>query len=295
MCLACLESTDTRTEGVAAPSALPAGPPAETAGRLVVDVTDCAGRTVPRGRNWPQSVCQAATALVAALLLAPVGADAQDWSGQVTLYGWGAGVTGDFTPFSGAPTLSFDKSLSEVLEDLDAAFFVTGLARRGNLVLFGDFTYSASSREGSTPVGPASGEVTIRSLTLAAGRRFDMGNGSSIDLLGGLRAWSLDGQVSAPAAGVDIAPGADFVDPIIALRGTLPLSDRWSLLGYADIGGFGAGSDLTWQAAVTANYQATDTLYLSLGWRHLYLDYADKGTVFEGAMTGPLLGATWRF
>jgi hypothetical protein len=241
------------------------------------------------------SVSTLAAVLMAAVTVAPTTGVAQDWSGQVTLYGWGAGVTGDFTPFTGAPTLSFDKSLSEVLEDLDAAFFVTGLARRGDLVLFGDLTYSSSSRSGLTPLGPAAGEVTLRSLTLAAGRRFDAGGGSTLDVMGGLRAWQIDGSVSAPLAGISIAPQAEFVDPIIALRGNAPLSDRWSLLGYIDVGGFGAGSDLTWQASVTANYQATDNHYLSIGWRHLYVDYSDGGTVFEGAMTGPVIGATWRF
>lgn len=237
-----------------------------------------------------------AAALAAALLVAPLTAQAEDWTGQVTLYGWGAGVSGDFTPFTGAPTLSFDKSLSEVLEDLDGAFFISGLARRGDLVLFGDLTYSASSRDGLVPPGiPASGEVTIRSVTLAAGQRFDIGGGSSIDVLGGLRAWSLEGQVSVPLAGVSIAPGADFVDPILALRSNTPLNDRLSLIGYFDVGGFGVGSDLTWQAAVTGNYQVTDNLSLSLGWRHLYVDYSDGGTVFKGAMSGPLLGATWQF
>lgn len=223
-------------------------------------------------------------------------ANAQDWSGQVTLYGWGASVTGDFTPVTGAPTLSFDKSLSEVLEDLDAAFFATGILRRGDLVLFGDLTYTTSSRAGLVPPGiPASGELTIRSITLAAGRRFDTGGGSHVDLLGGFRAWSIDGFASAPVPPLPVATSSDFVDPIIAVRGSAPLSDRWSLLGYIDVGGFGAGSDLTWQAAVTANYQATDNLYLSIGWRHLYVDYAENGTLFEGAMTGPVIGATWRF
>lgn len=235
-------------------------------------------------------------ALVAgAPIIAPVPATAQDWSGQVTLYGWGAGVTGDFTPFTGAPTLSFDKSLSEVLEDLDGAFFVNGLARRGDLVLYGDFTYSTSSRSGLTSVGPASGKVTMRSLTLAAGKHFDMGGGSGIDVLGGLRAWSIDGQVAVPAPGVHVAPGKDFVDPIIAFRGMTQLADRWSLLGYMDVGGFGVGSDLTWQVAVTANYQASERLYLSIGWRHLYVDYSGGGTVFKGAMTGPVIGTTWTF
>ena len=236
-------------------------------------------------------------AAVGAIALAASGpAPAQDWSGQVTLYGWGAGVSGDFTPFTGAPSLSFDKSLSEVLEDLDGAFFMTGLARRGDLVLFGDLTYTSSSRDGLVPPGiPASGEVTIRSLSLAAGKRFEADEGTTIDVLGGLRAWSLDGSVAVPLAGVSVAPEANFVDPIVALRVNTGLSPRWSLLGYVDVGGFGVGSDLTWQVAITANYRATDTLYLSAGWRHLYLDYRDDGTVFDGSMSGPVVGATWRF
>lgn len=239
----------------------------------------------------PRRAAILAAALCTALA-AP--ATAQDWSGQVTLYGWGAGVGGDFTPFTGAPTLSFDKSLSEVLEDLDAAFFATGLARRGNLVLFGDLTYTSSSRSGLIPPGiPATGEVTLKSITLAAGRRFDAGGGTTVDLLGGLRGWDIDGAITTP--GPSIAPSASFIDPILAVRVNTPLSDRWSVLSYADIGGFGAGSDFTWQAAVTANWQARDNLWLSVGWRHLAVDYSDGGTVFDGAMSGPLLGVTLQF
>lgn len=237
-----------------------------------------------------------AVAVAMALAACPAASQAQDWTGQVTLYGWGAGVGGDFTPFTGGPTLSFDKSLTEVLEDLDAAIFVTGLARRGDLVLFGDLTYSSSSRSGVVPPGiPASGEVSLGSLTLAAGKRFDAGGGTTFDLLGGFRAWRIDGSVSVPLAGVSLSPEKTFVDPIVALRVNAPLSPDWSLLGYLDLGGFGVGSELTWQASVTANYQASDNLYLSVGWRHLFVDYRDGGTAFEGAMSGPVIGATWRF
>lgn len=233
-------------------------------------------------------------ALIAALGAATA-STAQEWSGQVTLYGWGAGVGGDFQPFSGAPELSFDKSLSDVLEDLDSAFFMTALARRGNFVMFGDLTYSSSSREGEIPPGvPASGEVTLRSVTLAAGRRFEADFGT-VDLLGGLRGWRLDGRVEVPLVGVSRAAEKSFADPIVAVRLNAPLTPRWSALGYFDIGGFGAGSDLTWQAALTVNYQATDNLYVSAGWRHLYLDYSEGGLAFEGSMTGPLVGVTWRF
>ena len=235
-----------------------------------------------------------AATLAATLALTAAPALAQDWSGQVTVYGWGAGVGGDFTPFTGAPTLSFDKSLSDVLEDLDAAVFITGLARRGDLVFFGDLTYTASSRAGLVPPGiPAAGEVSLRALTLAGGKRFDAGGGTTVDVLGGLRAWKIDGEVTSPV--LSVAPSASFVDPILAVRVNTPLSDRWSVLSYVDIGGFGVGSDFTWQIAVTANYQARDNLFLSAGWRHLAVDYADGGTVFDGALSGPVLGLTFTF
>jgi hypothetical protein len=220
----------------------------------------------------------------------------ETWRGQVTVYGWGAGIGGDFTPFTGGPTLSFDKSLSEVLEDLDAAFFVTGLAVRGNFVVFGDLSYSKSSKSGLVSSGvPASGEVSQTSLTLAAGQRVVDDGTTTVDVLAGARAWWLDGEVNVPLAGVSLAPSKNFVDPIVALRVNHRIADRWTVLGYLDAGGFGVGSDLTYQVAVTASYKVTDKLFLSGGYRHLYLDYSDGGTSFDGAMSGPLVGATWRF
>lgn len=240
----------------------------------------------------------AAALICVTTFLAPSGArsDPSDWSGQVTVYGWGAGVSGDFRPSPGAPKLSFDKSFSDVLEDLDAAFFMTALARRGDLVLFGDLTYSSSSRSGQVPPGiAASGELTMRSATLAAGKRFLAGEQTTLDLLAGARFWSIDGLVSVPLVGASVARKANFVDPIVALRANTQLSPRWSLLGYVDAGGFGIGSDLTWQVAVTANYKVNDRVYLSAGWRHLYVDYTKNGAEFDGGMGGPVIGATFRF
>lgn len=223
-------------------------------------------------------------------------ADPSGWSGQVTAYGWGAGISGDFRPTPGSAELSFDNSFSDLLEDLDAAFFMTGLARQDRLVLFFDLSYTSSSRSGRVPPGiTASGEVKMRSATLAAGRRYRATERTAVDLLGGARIWRVDGSVGVPLAGVAIAREANFVDPIVALRVNTELSERWSLLGYLDVGGFGVGSNMTWQVAVTANYRMNENLYISGGWRHLYVDYDESGAEFEGSMTGPILGVTWQF
>jgi hypothetical protein len=86
-------------------------------------------------------------AVAVSLLALPAVAQDRNWSAQVTPYLWGAGLSGSVAPLANGPTLEFDNDLSEVLEDLDAAFFITGFARRGRLVFLGDFSATTSSRE----------------------------------------------------------------------------------------------------------------------------------------------------
>ncbi len=237
----------------------------------------------------------------AALALLAIGAApaaAQDWNVQITPYAWGTGVGGNVRPVPGGPTLSFDQGLSEVLEDLDAAFFLTGYARSGRFVFLGDYSRSVSSRSGRVPVLglPARGEVEQSSITLAAGYRAYSGPELTLDVLAGIRHWSIEAEATTPvvpglSAGVDI----DFTDPILALRTNIPLSERWSLIAYGDLGGFGAGSEWTGQVVATVNWQANDSLYLSAGYRHLFVDYDDGGPAVDVSFSGPLLGLTYRF
>lgn len=216
--------------------------------------------------------------------------------GQVTVYGWMAGATGEFTPFAGAPTLAFDNSFGEVLDDLDAAFFASALVRQGRFVAMADVSYATLSRDGLVPPGiPASGEVSQLAITAAAGIRLENSDELTVDVLAGGRLWNIDGKVEVPLAGVSIAPEKTFVDPIVATRVNAQIVPRLSALVHVDVGGFGAGSDFTYQMVGTLNYSAGRRFYVSAGWRHLYLDYEEAGTRFEGSQTGPLIGFTRRF
>lgn len=219
-----------------------------------------------------------------------------EWSWQVTPYVWATGVSGDITPFTGAPTVSFETSFSEILENLDAAFFVTGYARRDRFVLLGDLSYSKTSRDGTIPPGlPASGGLEQTSLTLAAGYRVVDEPGTAVDILAGGRYWNIEGSVDVPLAGVSVSPGLSFVDPIIAARANFDLAPGWSVIAYADVGGFGVGSDMTSQFAAVLNYQVNERFYVSGGYRTLSIDYEEGGTRIDATMSGPILGATWRF
>ena len=235
-------------------------------------------------------------ALLLALAAAPACAQPGEWVGQVTPYLWGSGLGGDITPFTGAPTVRVDKSFGEVLEDSDGAFFVSAYARRDRLVLLGDFSYSASSKDGLIPPGlPAEGRLRQTSLTLAAGWRVHQDERIALDLLGGLRHWSVDAAVDVPLAGIARSPGDTFTDPIVAARANLTLSPRWSLIGYVDVGGFGVGSEHTHQWLLVGNYRPGDTWVFSFGLRQLSVDYRNGGTRVDATLAGPLIGASWRF
>ncbi|MCZ0963553.1 hypothetical protein [Paracoccus benzoatiresistens] len=192
--------------------------------------------------------------------------------------------------------MSFDKSFSDVLEDLDAAFFLAAYARKDRFVVLGDLSYAASSKSGLIPPGlPAEAELRQRSLTLAAGWRAIDSGGLALDVLGGVRPWKIKAEVSVANGAISRSGDKDFVDPIVALRANYTLAPRWSAIAYVDHGVTGMGSEKTTQVLGTVNYQMTDQAYLSVGYRRLDVDYRSGGTRVDATMAGPLLGLTWRF
>jgi opacity protein-like surface antigen len=53
------------------------------------------------------------------------------------------------------------------------------------------------------------------------------------------------------------------------LRVSHPVSDRWAIAGYAGIGGFGAGSDITWQALAGMDYRFSRSITGKFGYRYI--------------------------
>lgn len=219
-----------------------------------------------------------------------------EWVVQLTPYVWATALSGDVRPLAAGPKLSFDVSFSEVLEDLDGAFFLTGLARKDRLLLFGDLSWSSVSTSGTVGPGiPASGRIRQLWGTLAAGYRVVEGPETTLDLLLGVRGWDTNATVSAPILGVSAESTFSFADPLLMARSTFQLSPRWSTLIYGDVGGFGVGSEQTFQVVGTLNYQFSEQFFLSAGYRYLTLDYQTDGRELDLQIDGPIVGATWRF
>ncbi len=64
-----------------------------------------------------------------------------------------------------------------------------------------------------------------------------------------------------------------WVDPIVGARARLNLT-RWLYLGLqGDVGGFGVGSQITWNVQAGVGINITRNIYTEAGYRYMYVDY----------------------
>lgn len=245
-------------------------------------------------------------------------AEPQNWVLQVTPYMWAAGLDGRISPFRRGPTIGVEKSFSDVMDDLNFGGFINIWGRYDHFVFSGDIMYvDTTDGHGTGPLPafhlpngtPVPAGTTIEAkvdtkqftATLMGGYRVIDTRQFTLDALGGARFWhiandvTLTGSLGGLGGSVSYGESFGWVDPLVGLRAFLPLTENLSLQGQADIGGFGAGSDLTWSALVTANYVFSSRLSASAGYKMLDVEYNHNGHVYDTRLSGPVLGMTYRF
>lgn len=232
------------------------------------------------------------------------------WALQITPYMWAAGLKGSISPFRRAPTIGVEKSFSDVMDDLNFGGFVNVWGRYDRFVLSGDIMYVDTTDSHAfgplpaLPIGVPAGTIINGSVdskqfmaTLQGGYRVIDTSDFTLDALAGARFWHISNDVTVSALGISRTYGESFgwVDPVVGVRAFLPLTDKLSIQAQADVGGFGAGADLTWSALATINYTFTDKLSFSAGYKVLDVDYDRGGYVYDTRLSGPVLGMTLRF
>jgi hypothetical protein len=226
---------------------------------------------------------------------------AGEWKFQLSPYAWAAGLKGKVGTRPGLPVAKVDAGFDDILENLDVAFMMLGEARHGRFGLVADIAYLSLSAEADTP-GPLFGKAKLKSDTLfatvaGAYRVFERDN-HFLDVLAGGRVWDIDNDFKLTAGllpEVKTGSGETWVDPIVGVRGHLDLGSGFTVAAYADIGGFGAASDLTWQLYGGIQYSISNWFAATAGYRHLSVDYRQDGFVWDVELSGPMLGVTIRF
>ena len=201
-------------------------------------------------------------------------------------------------------------------------------ARNGPFSVYGDFFWAQLRASGSdlalrTPftgvslTADATGHLkfTVKSILEAGGTyelaRWSNGGASytAIDALAGLRYWNISanvglditGSVNVPALGlsqvgqlaIDSSGDLNWVDPLVGVRVRQQLAsgDEFQLKG--DIGGFGVGSKISWQAfaGYTHNFEFGGLNWSSMiGYRALEVDYSQGNGLRQSGLNAVLQG-----
>ncbi len=117
----------------------------------------------------------------------------------------------------------------------------------------------------------------------------------TFDWLLGVRYYSHDLELIP----TPVAVSEDWADPVVGARWTTPLAEKWTLSLRGDIGGFGAGSDLSWQAAGFVVFQPWKHVSIFTGVRALGVDYETGSGLdryeYDVTTWGPVLGVNLKW
>lgn len=222
------------------------------------------------------------------------------WTFAFAPYFWAAGLSGDVANF-GLPAVDVDASFSDILDVLDFGAMAIAEARNGPYSFYGDLIYTKLSGDIGTPRGVLASRVDVDSETFAGLFAFGysvLADGSGhLDVVGGVRVWSIDTGLSFIGGildGAAASDGATWVDAMLGVRGDYALTDTIYLTGWALVGA--GGADIDWDVAAGIGYRFNDSISSVIGYRALGVDYEDNdGIVFDVVQQGPILGLVIRF
>jgi len=233
-------------------------------------------------------------ALLGALLFPTASAFAEEtnhWRVDTSLNLFLAGLSGDVTA-RGIPA-ELDLSFGDIVENLEfaAAGRITVGYDRWSLSTEVSFMgLGASTRAASVDMDQWLVEPTV-------GYRFC----KWFEGFAGARYNRIDGEIRFKGPLGKVATGTqDWWDPIVGAQLSLPVVGKnLTFDGRFDAGGFGAGSDLTWQAFPYLNWRFAKWGSAQLGYRWLGTDYeTGSGTsrfVYDVVVQGPQIGFTMHF
>jgi hypothetical protein len=203
------------------------------------------------------------------------------------LYVWMVDMEGDMGigPVGGAPDLDF----GTIFDNLEAIFtFHFEGVHRSNWGFFLDYSYI----DISASMAPLT--IDFSSTLIEAGGVYRIENGPhAFDMLGGVRYTKLEPDITIGSPPPLISISEDWYDPIIGARYFYDFGNKWMLSLRGDIGGFGVGSDFTWNVAALVHFQPWKYAAILAGYRALDQDYETGSGLsrfkYDMRLAGPVL------
>jgi hypothetical protein len=266
----------------------------------------------------------------------PATIDSEPWRFNVALYGWAMSVGGNVTVRN--QTIDTSASFIDLVQKSDSLIGFMGYveADKGRLGVYSDLVFAklgfgAGQTNYRNPLpGLSISTTTNAALTyqlfiVEMGGVYELfrwpgateGSATALDGLLGFRYWnnSIDASFNATATAsvaslglqrsfglsVTTSDTVQWVDPLVGLRLRHSFTPHQQVFVRGDIGGFGLGSQFTWQAVGAYSYAWQFTGYqvaALIGFRALGVSYSAPGNPAFGineVLYGPIIGASFRF
>lgn len=264
-------------------------------------------------------------------------ADDDPWRFNASLYGWMISVSGNVT--ARGQTVDTNASFIDLLQRSQSVSGVMGYfeADKGRVGMYLDLVYTnlgfdASGTNYRNPIAglrittTANTAMTYQLFVAEVGGiyeiarwQFSENSSTAIDLVGAFRYWN-----NSFTVGLDAAANVDFsrlhlersfgltvarenaiqwVDPVVGVRLRHQFTPRQQITLRGDIGGFGLGSQFSWQAVGVYSYSWTldggQHLAALLGFRALSVNYSSgsgpDAVGINETLYGPVIGVSYRF
>jgi hypothetical protein len=222
------------------------------------------------------------------------------WYLTVAAYGWLSAVNGETGV--GPITVSADTSINDLIDEFDGAFMTYIEAGRdrwslGVDVIWGKFKDDASIERGPF-FGTAGFEQEQAIITARIQYALIKDDTTRLDVFAGGRWMYLEIDIDVDT---NFGPGRhfgikqDWIDPIVGARLMHDFSDKCFVWAMGDVGGFGAESEITWQALLGLGYRFTPKLSSVIGYRALGVDYDKDNFLLDTISHGPFVGLSYTF
>jgi hypothetical protein len=262
------------------------------------------------------------------------------WRIDVTPYGWMPSLNGTSTikgHMTDIDASFFGDIIHRKIPDQLFGLMTAFEARNDRFAILGDFVYMklGTSKSGARSVAldpiltldvNASFEVSVKEVIVELAGAYELlrwgspaGSATSLDIYAGGRFWwqqveaglNFNPSLSLPPPAFvvngnrAVASSGDvtWIDPLVGLRLRHQFVPGQELTLSGDIGGFGVGSEFSWQALGAYRFQFAHAYGAAwsgmIGYRALYVDYS-KGAgntlyQFDMLQHGPIVGVSARF
>lgn len=218
------------------------------------------------------------------------------WFFNASPYLWNAGVFGDVT--AGPRAGSVSASPLDTLEAIDIGAGFSAEVGWCKISLLVDIAHLDLSTDNFDAEGFDEGgfDQTKTVSHVAMNWNYSLHDNINLGPVAGVRHVRLGTTLGASEGDGDFSASADrtWIEPILGVRGRLKIIDPVYIPIYADVGGLGFNSEISWQAYGALGL-STKRVDFELGYRHLYFDVETDDFDYEAHTSGPLLRTTFRF